>query len=358
MELFTLFLDITLNFQYLGVNMIQKYILYFTLIFTYFCSYQNIESTSENKAQDIYTALELLSSSISQKLENNNIQTLAIMNYTNLNQNNSLIETYISDEIILQLFLKEKFQIIEREQIDYIIKEQKLSASGLINEKSAIELGGILSIDAIILGSISDINNNIIINTKIVSPITGEIIFIDKTSTLKTREFDMIVNNNQTIIDSSNSDTFSSSNSKNYKKLLKNLSKNLLTCLEKNNHKCHSKFTPSKDQFRKIILIKYRKNKTDKKQKIENLNIEFKEYIKKTNQNFSHISNHLKKRGINWKDLKIEKTSFKIIKNYDQKKLFSVDLILNDQKKHFHISYKAFMLNGIWIINDIEIKRK
>ena len=153
--------------------------------------------SSKNESQDIYAILESLSTSISEKLEIDKIKTLAIMDYTNLNENNSQMGTYISDEITLQLFLKEKFQIIEREQIDYIIEEQKLNASGLINEASAIEIGNILSVDAIILGNISDINNNIIINTKIISSLTGEIIFIDKTLISKTNEFYITTNNNQ-----------------------------------------------------------------------------------------------------------------------------------------------------------------
>ena len=91
------------------------------MIFIHFCSYQNVEDYSENESQDIYAILESLSTSISEKLEIDKIQTLAIMDYTNLNEKNSQMGAYISDEITLQLFLKEKFQIIEREQIDYLI---------------------------------------------------------------------------------------------------------------------------------------------------------------------------------------------------------------------------------------------
>ena len=335
----------------------QKYILYISLFFIQFCSYQKVEILSNNENQDIYSILESLSDSIVKKLESHEIQTLAIMSYTDLNEKNSQMGSYISDEITLQLFLKEKYQIIEREQIDYVIGEQKLNASGLINETSAIEIGNILSADAIILGTISDVNNNIIINTKVVSSITGEIIFIDKTTLLKTNEFNVTINNNQNTTDTENLDTFSI-RGENYKKSLKKLSRNLIKCIENNDYTCYSKFIPNKDQLRKIILIKNRENKSDRKQKIKQLNLEYKKYIKKNKLNFLQISNYLIKRNINWDDLKIEKISFNVIKNYDQKKLFEIDLILNDQKKYFHISYKAFMLNGKWIINDIQIKRK
>ena len=105
-----------------------KYILYLTLLFIQFCSYQNEKNNSKKDSNEIYYALDSLSSSISQKLEKYNIKTLAIMKYTDLSGKNNIIGTYISDEIMLHLFLKETFQIIEREQIDYIINEQKLRA--------------------------------------------------------------------------------------------------------------------------------------------------------------------------------------------------------------------------------------
>ena len=137
--------------------------------------------------------------------------------------------------------------------------------------------------------------------------------------------------------DLSDEDTFSSSNSRTYKQSIRKLSKNLLTCLENNNYKCYLKFIATKDQLRKIFLIQYRENKSLRKQKTLNLNIEFKEYKKKYKQNFLNILKHLEKRNINWNNVKIEKIDLKVIKNYDQKKLFGIDLVLTDNRKYIHI---------------------
>lgn len=95
MESFILFLDIVWNFQNLEFNMGRKYILYISLIFIHFCSYQNVENSSKNKSQDIYAILESLSTSISAKLEINKTQTLAIMDYTNLDGKDSQMGAYI-----------------------------------------------------------------------------------------------------------------------------------------------------------------------------------------------------------------------------------------------------------------------
>ena len=111
MGLFILFLGIAYSSQSLEFDMIRRSILYISLILIHFCSYQNAEASSKNEVQDIYAILESLSTSISEKLEIHKIETLAIMDYTTLNEDNSQIGTYISDEITLQLFLKNKFPI-------------------------------------------------------------------------------------------------------------------------------------------------------------------------------------------------------------------------------------------------------
>lgn len=47
------------------------------------------------------------------------------------------------------------YQIIEREQLQKILKEQKLSLSGALDESSAAEVGRLLGLDAIIMGNVS-----------------------------------------------------------------------------------------------------------------------------------------------------------------------------------------------------------
>ena len=47
------------------------------------------------------------------------------------------------------------YQVIERDQLEKVLKEQRLSLSGAIDESSAAEVGRILGLDAIIMGSVS-----------------------------------------------------------------------------------------------------------------------------------------------------------------------------------------------------------
>jgi len=334
--------------------MVLRYIFYTSLILLQCCAYQN--NTNNFKSDtDLYIQIEVLSDSITDKLESNSINKIAVMNYTG--SSHSEFESYISDEITLQLFLKEKFQIIEREQLDYVINEQKLGSSGLIDDNSIINIGNILSADAIIVGDISITDDSALINTKVVSTKTGEILFMNKMNISHLPELTHISEISK-INSSDNHDSFSSSDPKNNQKSIKRVSQKILSCLREKDYNCFKQFMGRKDDLRKIFLIKHQKDKKLRKTKIKNLNTEYRQYKNKYKDDFFKTIKRLDSRKINWGNLEIKKIDFKIIKNYDQKKLFKVDMILTDKKKRIHIGFNAFKLNGKWIINSIDVKRK
>ncbi|PLX13518.1 MAG: hypothetical protein C0598_03400 [Marinilabiliales bacterium] len=52
------------------------------------------------------------------------------------------------------------YQVIERDQLEKVMKEQRLSLSGAIDENSAAEVGRVLGLDVIIMGSVSYTSND------------------------------------------------------------------------------------------------------------------------------------------------------------------------------------------------------
>ena len=340
-----------------------KYITYISLILLQCCVYQGGSNQSSSNNHELHIQIELLVDSMSDKLSAKSIKKIAIMDYTGLSQGDINFGAYLSDEITLQLFLKEQFQIIERDQLDYIINEQKLNNSGLIDDQSAINIGKILSVDAVILGNISTLNNDILINTKAISAETGEILFINNLSVANNSQVQQIyITNIQSpdLNDSpigSKADQFDKPKIKNYDQAIQKVSKSLLSCIKKRDTKCFSQFMASKDQFRKTLLIKYRNDKKDRREKIKNLNLEYRLYKKNYNKSFNNLIKRLASRDIDWKKLKIKKVDYKIVKNYDQKKLFRVDMIAYDKNKRIHIGFNAFKMNGNWIISKLDVKR-
>jgi len=67
---------------------------------------------------------------------------------------NSRDSGLIIQSLAIQTFAKAGFQVIERSRLHDILNEQKLSVSGLIDEQKAIQLGKLIGVKAIAVGSV------------------------------------------------------------------------------------------------------------------------------------------------------------------------------------------------------------
>jgi len=81
---------------------------------------------------------------------------IAVFNFVDLDGKTTRLGKFISEELITNLFQTKKFEVVERNLLEKILKEQELSASGMIDEESTKKLGKILGVDAICTGTITD----------------------------------------------------------------------------------------------------------------------------------------------------------------------------------------------------------
>jgi TolB-like protein len=68
------------------------------------------------------------------------------------------------------------FQLVERGQLDKVLKELKIQSSGAIDPKTAQEIGKLTGADLILVGSISDRGNFVVINARLLETKTGKAI--------------------------------------------------------------------------------------------------------------------------------------------------------------------------------------
>lgn len=62
----------------------------------------------------------------------------------------------VSDELVSALLATKKFRLIEREQIDKVLKEQDFGASGRVDSKSAAKIGKILGVQLLVMGRVTE----------------------------------------------------------------------------------------------------------------------------------------------------------------------------------------------------------
>lgn len=121
------------------------------------------------------TQLDKLTNQIMGSLNQNQKNKIAIMEFVDMQGKVSNLGKYISEELTTRLYRTGKFEVIERQLLDKIIQEQKISLSGIVDENSAVELGKILGVDAIATGTIGDLGISVKINARLISAESGKL---------------------------------------------------------------------------------------------------------------------------------------------------------------------------------------
>ena len=110
--------------------------------------------------------------------------TIAVSNFTLLgdSENQQWIGESCAEGIQNKLVVEKNIRIVERQYLSTIINELKFQESGLVNEKSAVELGKLSGAKYFILGSVSILNKSIVIRARMVDVEMGHIINSDEAS--------------------------------------------------------------------------------------------------------------------------------------------------------------------------------
>jgi TolB-like protein len=135
-----------------------------------------------------------LSQQIANKIEAGQKQKIAVLEFTDLQGNVTDFGRYLAEELITRLYESNKFKVIERQLLNKVIAEQKLSLSGVVDPASARKLGSVLGVDAIVSGTIADRGESLKVNARLISSETGEIFSAAATEMAKDKEVLALMN--------------------------------------------------------------------------------------------------------------------------------------------------------------------
>jgi len=80
-------------------------------------------------------------------------------------------------ELVRNCFIEIKeYIVIERDQIDYLLYEQKIQVSPYIDDNKAIEYGNILGTNKIVIGSIFESGSKLIVSARFIDIQTGKVL--------------------------------------------------------------------------------------------------------------------------------------------------------------------------------------
>jgi len=126
-----------------------------------------------------------LSRQITAKVSAKQKTTIAVVEFADLEGHVTNFGRFLAEELITRLHETEKFKVIERQLLNQVIKEQKLSLTGIVDPTSAKKLGRLLGVDAIVSGSISDLGKTLRVNARLISTETGEIFAVASSEMVK-----------------------------------------------------------------------------------------------------------------------------------------------------------------------------
>jgi len=126
-----------------------------------------------------------LSRQITSKVSAKQKTTIAVVEFADLEGHVTNFGRFLAEELITRLHETDKFKVIERQLLNKVINEQKLSLTGIVDPLSAKKLGRLLGVDAIVSGSVSDLGKSVRVNARLISTETGEIFAVASSELIK-----------------------------------------------------------------------------------------------------------------------------------------------------------------------------
>lgn len=132
---------------------------------------------------DLDRSLDLLAARIVELMDENTgspggteKMRIAVLDFPDLGGNVTGLGRFVAEELTTRLFLTRRFEVIERQLLNKVLDELKLSAAGFVDSSSAQELGKLLGVSAVVSGTLSQLATTVRVNARVITTSTGKIV--------------------------------------------------------------------------------------------------------------------------------------------------------------------------------------
>jgi TolB-like protein len=101
--------------------------------------------------------------------------TLAVLPFQGKGESQNYVEA-ATDKMVTQLVELRRFKVIERAKLEEVLQEQTLQVSGVVDEKTAVDVGRVAGADAIVLGNVSVIGPSTTVSARVIDTKSSEVI--------------------------------------------------------------------------------------------------------------------------------------------------------------------------------------
>ena len=126
-----------------------------------------------------------LASQISSSVTQQQKRKIAVPPFRELDGRATVLGTYMSEALVTQLVNSGNLEVVERTMLDRILSEMRLGESGLIDPNTAKRVGQVAGVDAIVTGTITDLQSYVAVNCRLIDAATGRIFAATEARILK-----------------------------------------------------------------------------------------------------------------------------------------------------------------------------
>jgi len=131
--------------------------------------------------------IDRLSISMAERISTAGKKTIAVVDFTDLQGNVTELGRFLAEEFSAALVNAGKgFVVVDRIHLKSILKEHKLSASGIIDPTTARKLGKIAGVDAIVTGTITPFGERVRLSAKVLETDSAKVICASRGNIPKT----------------------------------------------------------------------------------------------------------------------------------------------------------------------------
>ena len=151
-------------------------------------------SAEQLPAQSFDKELAELATSVSKSLQENERKKATVLDFVDLQGNVSELGRFIAEQFSVALVMNRKgFSLMDRANLKTILAEHKLTISGLVEPENAKKLGQFSGVDAIALGNITVLKEEIVVTVKVIATDTAEILGAAKARIPRSKDIEALV---------------------------------------------------------------------------------------------------------------------------------------------------------------------
>jgi TolB-like protein len=121
-------------------------------------------------------AVKSLASELATKLQEKHETRITALDFTDINGRANELGRFLADQVGAELSAIKELTTIDRGHIASIMTEHKLTAAGLVNPDNAKQLGKFAQVDAIVVGTLTVVDAEVVLTVRAISTETSEFV--------------------------------------------------------------------------------------------------------------------------------------------------------------------------------------